>query len=83
MLKVLVLFFLSVSIISPQSNQEITLNLADFHQHYQKFFRKYFGCRPEALQIEECNTTMGELDYTEFKAMRKSAIKLFDIKEKE
>ena len=78
-----VLFFLAASLISPQSNTEISLNLADFHVHYQKFFRAYYGCKPEALTVEECNPTLGQVDYREFQAMRRAAIKLFDIHEKE
>lgn len=53
--------------------------LTRFHDHYGIFFRKYFGCPPEALKPEECLPGQGIVDLRELKASCEAAKDLFAL----
>jgi hypothetical protein len=55
--------------------------LVRFHQHYQVFFRAYFGCPEWATEIKDCKPVRGVLDAKEGGCLGARAIPLrFHIK---
>ncbi len=62
-----------------QSPNDLSLRLVHFHEHYDPFLRKYFGCPPAARQVTECDPKSGSVDYHEFTQACREAIKLFAL----
>jgi hypothetical protein len=47
---------------------------------YDKFLRKLFGCKPTGpTDAENCNPTLGDIDYAAFRKAREAAKKLYDL----
>ncbi len=57
-------------------------DLLTFHNHYNLYFRRHFGCPSEAKTTEDCRPENGFVDAAEFKAAREAAKKLFDLTDK-
>lgn len=64
-----------------QTRSDLTADLAAFHEHYNVFMRDYFGCPKNAVDIAECVPTNAVMNYKEYRASRKAAMKLFGLKE--
>ncbi len=47
--------------------------LLEFHQVYNSFFRKYFGCPDTATDVEDCIQSKGILDYKLLNQVRRKA----------
>lgn len=62
--------------------EDLTLDIAQFHEHWDTFVRAYFGCPKTAVSTEECNPHLSTFDYKAYLASRKAAKKLFSLEEK-
>lgn len=57
-------------------------NLLPFERHHDRFVREYFGCPPTGeISNKTCKIENGRLNYGEFLAARKAAMKLYNIEE--
>jgi hypothetical protein len=59
--------------------EDFTDRLIDFHRHYDRFMRDYFGCPAEAVTPAECRPQLGSLNRREYGAARAAAARLFDM----
>ncbi len=56
--------------------------LANFHLHYDRFFRDYFGCPLKTRDSADCRPAEGLFNAAEWKAARQAAEKVFNLKER-
>jgi hypothetical protein len=50
------------------------------HEAWNTFFRTYLGCPDGAREVEDCDPANGRLDYGEFMAARRTAMRLFELR---
>jgi hypothetical protein len=53
--------------------------LIAFNEPYATFVRKFLGCQPHEVHIENCSPMRGTLDRHLFSKSREAAKKLFDL----
>ncbi len=68
---------------APQPD-DFGLRLYTHLQHVQELTLAYFGCIPNATELndEQCKLYRANLDRAKYKRARESAVKFFDLKEK-
>jgi hypothetical protein len=75
------LMFFTLFLLKGQSPEVDNLRqrVFEFEKHYDKFFRKLFGC-PEkgAIFPENCNSNLGVISVQDYNNARKASKKLFD-----
>jgi hypothetical protein len=48
-----------------------------------RFVRSFHGCEPDETDMANCKPWKAHTDYTEFERGRKTAMRLYDLKEKD
>jgi hypothetical protein len=48
--------------------------LLRFHQHYNRFYRSYWGCPADARMLEDCVPVRGKVDLAELEAARATGV---------
>lgn len=67
-------FFMSLGKFGAQMTEdEYTQKLLKFHESYNLYFRKYFGCPTEAIRPEDCFPQRGVRDWDLEKKVVKAA----------
>jgi hypothetical protein len=74
--------FVILSAMSAEAPDEFGLNLARFHEHYNKFMRAYLGCGKAAVSIDDCKPDLGIFDFREFRHAEEAAAPLFNLQPK-
>jgi archaellum biogenesis protein FlaJ (TadC family) len=65
----------------PARAEDFDARVSQFHRHWEKFIRAFWGCRPESTERAQCTAALGAIDRREFGAARKAALSLFDLRE--
>jgi len=90
-MKKLVFVVLLVAASAQNVDMDFRVKLSRFHQHYDKFLRKFMGCGPmpekeqavkDGVHFVECDADLSMIDQKEFKAAREEAKVLFDLEDK-
>ena len=63
MTKLLIAVLLSAGNFGAQDRDEYGQKLLEFHEVYDPYFRKYFGCPDHAKDPAECKPGLGVRDY--------------------
>lgn len=65
-------------IVRAATNPEFAGQVAQFHEHWERFLRAYLGCPKGAIDIRQCDGARGVLDYPEFLKAARIGRKLFE-----
>ncbi|CAB4142622.1 hypothetical protein UFOVP434_24 [uncultured Caudovirales phage] len=78
MKKLLLIFILTPLLAQSPIVDELKVRVYNFEKHYDKFFRKLFGCPEKGYLTENiCNPGRGIVSYHDYEAAKKEARKLF------
>jgi hypothetical protein len=79
MKKFILIFFTIILAAQSPEVDNLRHRVFEFEKHYDKFFRKLFGC-PEkgAIFPENCNSNLGVISVQDYNNARKASKKLFD-----
>lgn len=78
---IVVAFVLAFATTAQVVDTQLTDDIHNFHKHWDKYIRTYFGCGQEAHSTAECNPALATIDYAEWIKARKAAKKLFKFVE--
>ena len=77
------LAFLLPPVAVPEEFDAETAEEVNFNEYWGVYFRAKMGCPQRARDYEECTPSAGNVDYASKIKARKSAMKVFDLKEKD
>jgi len=76
--KFLLIFAAFTMLAQSPTLDELKTRVYEFEKHYDKFFRKLYGCPAEGqLSGEFCSSGRSTVDYREYELARRAAKRLF------
>ena len=78
-MKLAVLLLLAVTVFG---DSDMKQNVISFQRPWNRFTRDLFGCTEEVLYLNDCNQSIGFINYEAWKRSRESAKRLFDLEDR-